>query len=356
MKVLYAYRYGIIGGVSTQLLLRQRALETTGHEACLFFSQDNGLGQVLNNQSQVMFGSQLSFQKLVRRGRFDAVVVIDSPELLAAASGPLFRKNPVYLDVHTTTDAGLSYLLDLDAKYLAGVMVPTSYSARLVRERLGEPADIQVVPNILNTEVFHPDVEGNQLGGRPAAREFVWVGKLDDHKNWRLALVYAGMLKDLLGNIRLHVVGGYTAPPKRAEEFFDLAFRLGVSDSVSWLDRVENTTLAGLYKRCAVSGGAMLVTSRDESFGMAAAESLLCGCPLIANDLPVFREVFPPSPLVHLIDIWDPEQVACAAHEVGVLSGREDLVGQVYKRLGDRYGSDAFVESFLSMLGEHQSE
>ncbi len=56
------------------------------------------------------------------------------------------------------------------------------------------------------------------------------------------------------------------------------------------------------------------------------------------------------------IDIWDPEQVACAAHEVGVLSEREDLVGQVYKRLGDRYGSDAFVESFLSMLGEHQSE
>ncbi|AZT84503.1 glycosyltransferase family 1 protein [Marinobacter sp. NP-4(2019)] len=351
MKLLYAYRYGIVGGVSTQLLLRQDALEKAGHEASLFFSQDNGLGQLLGARSRIFFGSGVSFQKLVRQERFDAVVVIDSPELLKSASGSMLRKNPVYLDVHTTTDTGLSYLLDLDARQLDGVMVPTDYSSRLVGQRLGEAAKIQVVPNILNTEVFYPHVKASHFGGEPTSREFVWVGKLDNHKNWRLALVYAGMLKDLLGNIQLYVVGGYTAPPKQAEEFFELAFRLGISDSVSWLDRVENTTLASLYKRCALSGGAMLVTSRDESFGMAAAESLLCGCPLIANDLPVFREVFPSSPLVHLVDIWDPEQVARAAQNVEALANRESLVEQVYKQLGDRYGAGPFVKSFLNFLG-----
>ena len=80
----------------------------------------------------------------------------------------------------------------------------------------------------------------------------------------------------------------------------------------------------------------MLVTSRDESFGMAAAESLMCGCPLIANDLPVFREVFPSSPMVHLVDIWDPEQVASAAQDVDALAETEGLVRQVYKHLGGR--------------------
>ncbi|WP_417530285.1 glycosyltransferase family 4 protein [Marinobacter lipolyticus] len=355
MKILYAYRYGIVGGVSTQLLLRQKALKSAGHQAFLFFSQDNGLGQVLADRNRIFFGSEMSFQKLVRQEQFDAVVVIDSPELLAAASGPIFQRNPVYLDVHTTTDTGLSYLHDLDATRLAGVMVPTNYSAALVGQRLGDSVDIQVVPNILNTEVFHPDVEDIPAGALTLP-EFVWVGKLDNHKNWRLALVYAGMLNDLLGGIRLHVVGGYTAPPKRAEEFFELASRLGISNSVNWFDRVENTTLAGLYKRCASSGGAMLVTSRDESFGMAAAESLLCGCSLIANDLPVFREVFPSMPLVKLVDIWDPEQVANAVQQLASLDEYEALVGQVYKQLGSRYGAGAFVESFLSMLGEHRSQ
>lgn len=349
MRVLYAYRYGIVGGVSTQLLLRQRALAHAGHEACLFFSQDNGLGQMVDKTGRVVFGSEMSFRTLVYKGHFDAAVVIDSPELLATAAGPFLRKNAVYLDVHTTTDTGLSYLLDLDVSRLAGVMVPTQYSARLVQERLDNAANIQVIPNILSTDIFSPVADGS-IKRSSATREYIWVGKLDNHKNWRLALVYAGLLKDLFGDIRLHIVGGYTAPAKRAEEFFELAFRLGVSGCINWLDRIENVALADLYKRCASSGGAMLVTSRDESFGMAAAESLLCGCPLIANDLPVFREVFPPSPLVQLIDIWNPEQLAHAALAVDSLLGREMHAEQVYTQLGDRYGSAAYLRSFLSML------
>src|SRR5690606_40696581 len=100
--------------------------------------------------------------------------------------------------------------------------------------------------------------------------DLIWVGKLDQHKNWRLALVYTQLLKELLGPVHLYMVGGYTAPEATAQAFFELAYRLGVSDSVTWLDRVENVQLASLYHRCAASGGAMLVTSRDESFGMAA--------------------------------------------------------------------------------------
>lgn len=351
MRVLYAYRYGIVGGVSTQLLLRQDALASAGHEATLFFSQDNGLGQFISSARSVIFGSNTGFGKVVRQGNYDAVVVIDSPELIARASGGLFNRNPVFLDVHTTTDTGLSYLHDLDVSRLSGVMVPTAYSANLVRERVGKAVDVDVVPNILNSSVFHPRVELAVDSNLPVP-EFIWVGKLDNHKNWRLALVYAGMLKNMLGRIRLNVVGGYTASEKRADEFFELAGRLDILDSVSWLDRVENTSLAAIYKRCALSGGAMLVTSRDESFGMAAAESLMCGCPLVANDLPVFREVFPQSDLVKLIDIWDPRQVAAAVDSLPRGTMRLKLVENVYQELGQRYGNGAFVAAFSEAIRE----
>lgn len=350
MKVLYAYRYGIVGGVSTQLLLRQEALLKDGSDCQLFFSQDNGLRQVLPHQKGIHFGVDVALKTLVRREAFDAVVVIDSPELLSSAAGPLWCRTPVYLDVHTTTSNGLAYLADIDVSKLAGVMVPTLYSADLVSKRV-DGVVVDVVPNILNTDVFFPnelDVDGHH-DSQDGSREFIWVGKLDNHKNWRLALVYARMLNDVLGPVKLHVVGGFTAPDNRAEGFFNLAYRLGISNCVNWVDRVENTTLCELYRHCSATGGAMLVTSRDESFGMAAAEALLCGCPLIANDLPVFHEVFPESPLVNLVDIWQPEQVANAGKTL--MSGVSDNeVRRLYEDLYRRYGADAFVDTFKALV------
>lgn len=352
MKVLYGYRYGIVGGVSTQLLLRRAALRDVGIRCEIFFSQDNGLGQILTDNDGIHFGTDKSFGQLVRSGRFDAVIVIDSPELLGAATGFFYHRNSVFLDVHTTVATGLAYLADISPSRLAGVLVPTRYSTGLVSKRLPVETKINILPNILDTRSFAPAASfksGEREFRQTEPREFVWVGKLDHHKNWRLALVYAAMLRQVLGDIHLHIVGGYTAPSSQGEAFFSLAHRLGISDCVSWVDRVENAALVRLYQQCAASGGAMLVTSRDESFGMAAAEALLCGCPLIANDLPVFREVLPTSPLVHLVDIWKPEQVAKAARTLTALP-RPDDVAALHDKLSERYGAAAFVRSFMPLL------
>lgn len=352
MKVLYGYRYGIVGGVSTQLLLRRAALRDAGIRCEMFFSQDNGLGQVLTDNDGIHFGIDKSFGELVRNGKFNAVIVIDSPELFAAASGTFYRRNPVYLDVHTTVSTGLDYLTGISTSRLAGVMVPTLYSAGLVSKRLPAATKIDILPNILDTHSFTPAAyvnSGETEFTQSGPRQFVWVGKLDHHKNWRLALVHAAMLRHVLGDIHLHVVGGYTAPASQGEAFFNLAHRLGISDCVSWVDRIENAALSSLYRQCSASGGAMLVTSRDESFGMAAAEALLCGCPLIANDLPVFREVLPNSPLVHLVDIWQPEQVASAAQTLATLPN-PGAVAAVYTQLSERYGAASFVRSFMQLM------
>src|SRR5690554_979065 len=124
MKVLYGYRYGIVGGVSTQLLLRQAGLRQEGSHCDLFFCQDNGLSQVLPDSmdGEVVFGNARAFHRQAIRGQYDAVVVIDTPELLSVSAQKLF------LDVHTTTQTGLSYLDRVDLSGLAGLMVPSLYS------------------------------------------------------------------------------------------------------------------------------------------------------------------------------------------------------------------------------------
>ncbi|MBA1239549.1 glycosyltransferase [Pseudomonas kunmingensis] len=343
MKILYGYRYGIVGGVSTQLLLRQAALRQVGGQCDLFFCQDNGLRQVLPATAvgQVFFGSVRAFQRQVAQGQYDAVVVIDTPELLSVSSKHLF------LDVHTTTQAGLSYLDRANLSGLAGLMVPSAYSAGLLAKKTARSVtDIHILPNTLNTAVFNLAVSASA----PTCPEFIWVGKLDQHKNWRLALVYARMLKDALGNIRFHMVGGYTAPATVGDDFFNLLHDLEIQDSVVWLDRLANNQLATLFRRCANSGGAMLVTSRDESFGMAAAEALLCGCPLIANDLPVFREVFPEGPMVKRVDIWQPDQVVQAIQQLSSDSITNADRQTMFEALRSQYGAEAFVNALNRMI------
>lgn len=350
MRLLYAYRYGIIGGVSTQLILRRNAFQEVGIDCDLFFSQDNGLSQVLHNDDSVHYGKNIHLKKLIYERKFDLAVIVDSPELIDVARGPAYRRNPVLLDVHTTTRTGLSYLNDLNFRKLAGIIVPSSYSSRFVRSCLPDNKELTVVPNIIDSNVFNLSAQQRKAEvTNTGIREFVWVGKLDHHKNWRLALVYAAMLNEQLGNVCLNVVGGYTAPENQAEAFFELAFRLGISDRVNWLDRVNSTDLAALFQRCGASGGAMLITSRDESFGMAAAEALLCGCPLIANDLPVFHEIFPTSPLITYVDIWQPDQVVTAAKAIEEKYTKK-AASDLSVELADRYNNRAFLSAFNSLI------
>lgn len=343
MVVIFAYRYGIAGGVATQLLLRQAALTDAGMECHLFFSQDNGLRQILGDETRIHFGTDSSVTKLMRRVRPDALFVVDSPELLSARG--IWTNCPVYLDVHTTTKNGLAYLDELVGDQLKLITVPTEYSATLVGKRIPD-ANVSILPNILNTKAFElPKVQ--HLKDGPS--EFIWVGKLDNHKNWRMALVYTRLLIEHLGDVRMTMVGGFTAPDETAADFFALVHRLGIVDQVRWVDRLENSQLANLYHLCARTGGAMLVTSKNESFGMAAAEALLCGCPLIANDLPAFREIFPPSNMIQLVNIWNPEAFVEAVRQLPHRT-TADAALVLRENISSKYSPEAFSAKFLSLF------
>ncbi|WP_323844041.1 glycosyltransferase [Microbulbifer magnicolonia] len=346
MKVIYAYRYGIVGGVSSQLLLRQAAMAEVGIECHLFFSQDNGLRDMPCNGGRVYYGCDISLRKLVLRVKPDVVLVVDSPELLREARGGFWGRIPVFLDVHTTTHNGLAYLSHLSVNMLSGICVPTKYSAGLVSGKVASCAP-SVVPNLLNTDDFFRRSQEHM--SEPAVREFIWVGKLDNHKNWQLAIIYAALAKSILGTIRLTIVGGFTAPKARAKELFELILRMDVANEVRWIDRIGNAELGDLYRNCALSGGAMLVSSRDESFGMAAAEALLCGCPLIANDLPVFREVFPDSSQVQRVDVWNLEEVANAFKRVEMGADAEKIE-QMSLYLQKQYGKTKFIRAFRAAV------
>lgn len=71
------------------------------------------------------------------------------------------------------------------------------------------------------------------------------------------------------------------------EEQCALAKSLGVDEHIVQLPHLDTPLLAAVYRRADV----VLLTSDREGFGLPMAEALACGTPVIASDIPVFREV-----------------------------------------------------------------
>ena len=74
----------------------------------------------------------------------------------------------------------------------------------------------------------------------------------------------------------------------------DLAEKLGVAERVSWFPYLELGDLIQLYR--AASG--LVQPSLYEGFGIPLLEAMACGCPVVATDMPMFREVLGPAGLL----------------------------------------------------------
>ena len=66
-----------------------------------------------------------------------------------------------------------------------------------------------------------------------------------------------------------------------------LSETLGVADSIVTLPHLDPYALAAVYRRASL----LMLTSEREGFGLPIVESLSCGTPVVASDLPVLREV-----------------------------------------------------------------
>lgn len=326
-RVVFAYRYGLLGGVSAQLLNRYPAFSQR-FDIHILYERDYGMVDRFPDRVAEVAATADAMAAALRRLQPDLFLVIDSPTFIDAWSGA-GRPGRLVVEVHTTT-GNVAYLDQIrpDTGVSAFVTVSRYMEAALRDRGIDRIAPVWVVPNCLDERWFAPP-EAPMLATQP----LLWVGKLDGHKRWREALtVMEGVVgrANGAGPVTPLLVGGRTSPEAEVRELLARIYSSEpLADSV-WWPFVAYERMPSLYRSVGASGGALLLTTRDESFGMTVAEALLMGCPVVAPRIGALPELLPDDALYPpedwraaerltdrmLHDDGLRERVTCAADEV----------------------------------------
>jgi len=347
MKVLTVYHYGILGGVVAQLRHRLDALGDRV-EMHLGFIEDHGAASAFPGHRHLHFFPRLEgLTELLRREAFDVIVNIDTPAAYPAIQAAE-TEAPILHEVHTAYTF-LVYLWALvDKPPMSALLTPSAYLRDRLLYEFGFDGvrPVHVVPNALNTEMF----AYREPAWAPARPVFLWIGKLDDHKNWRDFLRIAAEIKARMA-AAFWMVGGYTAAEAVAKSLLEEAARLGVLDELRWIQRADYEAMPALYSLAARSGGALVSTSTDESFGMVAAEAMACRCPVVAARVGALPEVLE-GPLA--AGFYRLGEVGRAAEIAVGLSRdaeqRRTLQDAGERRVAEQYSLQRVAERYLGML------
>lgn len=349
-SILFCYRYGLLGGVSAQLLNRYPYLSRE-YDVTIVYEQDYGMAGRFPAGTAIVAPTAQSRRDAIRDARADLVVVIDSPNFIEAWR-EVGSPGRLVLEVHTTT-ANVSYLRRREQfEDVSHIVTVSSYMERLLREHeMDAIAPITVVPNCLqdiwrDTQSLRLPV----LDGKP----IVWVGKLDSHKRWRTALDLMDQLsEDRALRLRPILIGGLTSPEPEVRALTTrLATSTGLADAV-WWPRLEYDRMPVVYAAVAANDGVHLSTTMNESFGMAVAESVLQGCPVIAPAVGALPELLPAAALYRPED-W--AQARAKAHlALTDMSFRAELLStadHIRELTSPERAADAYRTVVAGVLGD----
>jgi glycosyltransferase involved in cell wall biosynthesis len=156
------------------------------------------------------------------------------------------------------------------------------------------------------------DVEAARLlGGASRTTDLLHVSSTIARKRIDVLLTVVAAVRRQRPDVRLVRVGGpFTADQRR------LARELEIEDAIVVLPFLDRSTLAAVYRRCAL----VLLPSEREGFGLPVLEALACGTPIITSDIDALREVGGAA-----VGYCPPEDIeAWTAAVVRVLAERRD--------------------------------
>ena len=193
---------------------------------------------------------------------------------------PLKRKGNILSNIVSYLAQRISFLF---IKHYCDLIIVVNPLTKKMLSGMGfNVSKIRVNPNGIDIDYFR-NVEPDKkirYDGIFLARLHPSKGIFDLIKIWKLVC-------KKIPNIKLAVIGG--GNKKIIEELERQIITAGLADNIDVLGYLENDKAFGIVK----SSKVFISPSHEEGFGIAILEAMACGLPVVAWDLPVYREVFP---------------------------------------------------------------
>lgn len=173
------------------------------------------------------------------------------------------------------------------------VLTVSNFSKSEIMRVLGVKEErIEVVYNAIPAAFAQQTQEENLTKDR---KYILAVSSIDPRKNFARLVEAFKLLRRK--DVELYIVGGKSA-------IFGTTEMGETSDNIHWLGRVTDEELRNYYRGAL----AFIYPSLYEGFGIPAIEAMSMGCPVIASDIPVLREVCGDAALY--TDPYDPSDMA----------------------------------------------
>ncbi|MHA6687413.1 glycosyltransferase family 4 protein [Mesorhizobium sp. A556] len=167
------------------------------------------------------------------------------------------------------------------------------------------------------------------------------TGRLSEQKNHRALVAALGQLPSL------HVAIAGAGPEREA--LLSLAAKQGTTARLHLVGEILPTQIFEFL----ATGDAYVFPSVNETFGLAAVEAAMAGLPIIANGLPVLREVLTADdgePAALFVDATAPQNVVAALARVMDEPGLAERLSVTGRGLGDRYSPMTMCVGYENLL------
>ena len=148
---------------------------------------------------------------------------------------------------------------------------------------------VKVVPGAVNTERFHPGLDGNRIrkkyGLRQEAKVILFVGILDAYKGCDYLIKAMPAVASRVPEAQLILIG--TGP--MTEELKSIASRLGTEANITFAGFVPDEDLPDYYAASDVF--VLPSVSSEEGFGLVQLEAMASGKPVVTTTIPGVCEV-----------------------------------------------------------------
>jgi glycosyltransferase involved in cell wall biosynthesis len=285
LKVLYVYKYLTLGGVEAVLKSRLETLPDFGIHAYAWFLGNHGGKEQFNNHEKRIFVGDDALA-ISRLSEFDLICSIDTEELIPLLPKASSRTKVVF-EAHSPYLENLEYLRSREFKDLnvSRLFVPSKYQKHVVIGLGVQESIVRVIPNPVGAHFFSENCTSLERG----VPIIFWIGRLDHLKNWKGFLDILSRLEASPTQYKAIMLGGANQATNPSQIFREIK-RRGLSGNVQWIASISHLKMPSMYDLIQSSGGIVISTSNNESFGLAIAEAMARGCVVFAPRSGPFSE------------------------------------------------------------------